>query len=68
MLLQVNKTAHRENKTWSRQFFLGPSTTGFLIEGLQTYTTYSLQVAARTDAGPGPYSEALYVGERKMFS
>ena len=61
--LKVKESAHVENQTWSRNFSVGPLSTGVLIEGLQTYTTYSLQVASLTNKGPGPYSEAIHVGQ-----
>ncbi|KAJ7376073.1 hypothetical protein OS493_037078 [Desmophyllum pertusum] len=69
--LQVKNTVHEENKTWSGEFSVGPLSTDALLEGLQTYTTYSLQVAALTDMGPGPYSEAIHAETcrcpRKIF-
>ena len=56
-----------ENKTWNGRYTVGPLSTGFLLEGLQTHTRYGLQVAALTDKGPGPYSETVKIGERRVY-
>ena len=37
----------------------GGSATESTISGLMLSTTYSIQVAAETNAGPGPYSDAV---------
>lgn len=66
VLVKVNDTVHVENKTWSGNYTVGPLSTGFRLEGLSIHTRYSLQVAALTDKGPGPYSEAIHIGERKF--
>ena len=63
MRLKVKETAHMENKTWSREYFVGPLSRSVPLEGLHTYTTYSLQVAALNGKGLGPYSEAIHVGQ-----
>ena len=60
--LQVNETAHEKNKTWRQEFSVWSNSMKAVLEGLQTYTKYRLQVAAMTERGVGPYSEAVYVG------
>lgn len=62
--LQVNETAQdwEGNRTWREEFSVWSNSTEALLEGLHTSTTYSLRVAALTERGAGPYSEALYVG------
>lgn len=60
--LQVNETAHEKNKTWRQEFSVWSNAMKVVLEGLQTYTKYMLQVAAITERGVGPYSEAVYVG------
>jgi len=59
--LQVNETVHEKNKTWRQEFSVRSNSTEAVLEGLQTYTKYKLQVAAMTERGLGPYIEAVYV-------
>lgn len=65
VLVKVNDTVHMENKTWSGNYTVGPLSTGFRLEGLSIHTRYSLRVAALTDKGPGPYSDAIQIGRGK---
>lgn len=59
--LHVKETAHEEDKE-TEEFFVLSNSTDALLENLKTRTTYSLQVAAMTERGTGPYSAAIYVG------
>lgn len=59
--LQVNETAHEENKE-TEELFVWSNSTEALLKDLQPRTTYSLQVAAMTERGKGPYSEPVFVG------
>ncbi|XP_074634158.1 uncharacterized protein LOC141892721 isoform X1 [Acropora palmata] len=61
ILVKVNDTVHMENKTGSGNYTVGPLSTGFRLEGLSIHTRYSLRVAALTDKGPGPYSDAIQI-------
>ena len=60
--LQVNENAHEKIKTWRQEFSVWSNSTKAVLEGLKTHTKYRLQVAAMTERGLGPYSEAVYVG------
>lgn len=61
VFIKVNETVHVGNNSWNGHYKVGPLSTGFMLEGLQTHTRYSLQVAALTDKGPGPYSKDVQI-------
>ena len=60
--LQINETAHERNKTRRQEISVWSNSTTAVLQGLQTDTKYRLQVAAMTERGMGPYSEAVYAG------